>query len=65
MNKVFGQAVKHAKLTRNLNVSVFMKGFILLAIAAIVLHAVLFTTFMPVHNYFHPLRHSLMIIPCH
>jgi hypothetical protein len=34
-------------------------------IAGVVLHAVLFTTYPPVHDYFHELRHSLMAIACH
>ena len=59
------KAIKHVKLTQTLNVSTLMKGLIILAILGIVLHAVLFTTYAPVHDAFHELRHSLMIIPCH
>jgi hypothetical protein len=65
MKKVTKQAVKHIRLTQNLNLSLWMKALIVLLIVAIVLHAVLFTTYAPVHDYFHELRHSLMIIPCH
>lgn len=62
---VVKQARVHVRLTSTLTTSVFAKGFILLAITAVVLHAVLFTTYPPVHDYFHELRHSLMAIPCH
>ena len=59
------QAKKHVKLLRTLNLSVFTKGVTLLAIVGIVLYTVLFTTYPPVHDYFHELRHGLMVVPCH
>ena len=59
------KAIKHVKLTKTLNVSLFTKAIIILAIVAIVLHAVLFTTIPGLHDRFHELRHSLMVIPCH
>jgi len=62
---VFKQAAAHVKLTKTLHASVFAKAFLLLAIVAVVLYAVLFTTYPPVHDYFHNIRHSLMAIPCH
>jgi len=63
--KITNKAVKHIKLTNTLNVSLITKAVIILAIVAIVLHAVLFTTIPGIHDHFHELRHSLMIIPCH
>lgn len=62
---LYKQARSHIRLTRTLNATVFVKGAILLAIVGVVLHAVLFTTYPPVHDYFHELRHNLMAIPCH
>jgi hypothetical protein len=32
---------------------------------ALVLYTVLFTTYPPVHDFFHEIRHSLLLIPCH
>jgi hypothetical protein len=36
-----------------------------LAVVALVLWAVLFTNYPPLHDTFHELRHSLYVIPCH
>lgn len=63
--KVYTQAKKHIRLLQTLNLSVFTKGAVLLAITGIVLYTVLFTTYPPVHDYFHELRHGLMVVPCH
>ncbi len=62
---VFKQAHKHIKLTQRLHLTTTRKAVILLAIVGIVLYAVLFSTTPAVHDYFHELRHHLMIIPCH
>ena len=59
------QAKKHIRLTRSLQASATKKGLIILAILGITLYTVLFTTTPAVHDYFHELRHGLMIIPCH
>ncbi|MCF6312126.1 MAG: CbtB-domain containing protein [Verrucomicrobiales bacterium] len=59
------QAKRHAKLTLTLNISALSKAVILLAIVGIVLYTVLFSTYPAVHDFFHELRHSLMMIPCH
>lgn len=63
--RLYKQARSHVRLTRTLHLSVLLKGVILLAIFGVVLHAMLFTTYPPVHDYFHALRHNLMAIPCH
>lgn len=65
MQHVFKQTRKHILLTAKLNLSTFSKGIVLLAIAGIVLYSVLFSTTPAIHDFFHELRHSLMIIPCH
>ena len=65
MEPVFKYARKHIRLTRTLNLSTTRKAVVLLAIAGVVIYAVLFSTTPAVHDYFHELRHKLMIIPCH
>lgn len=65
MQPVFRQARKHVLLTAKLNLSTFSRGTILLAIVGFVLYSVLFSTTPATHDFFHELRHSLMIIPCH
>lgn len=59
------QAKQHARLTLTLNISVLSKAVILLTILGIVIYTVLFSTYPAVHDFFHELRHSLMMIPCH
>lgn len=61
----YKQAKKHINLMQTLNLTVLSKAAILLTITGIVLYAVLFTTYPPVHDYFHEMRHGLMMIPCH
>jgi hypothetical protein len=65
MPSVFTQAKRHARITRKLHVSVARKALILLSIIGVVLYTMFFTTTPVVHDYFHQLRHSLMMIPCH
>lgn len=65
MQSVFKQARKHVLLTAKLNLSTFLRGTILLTIVGFVLYSVLFSTTPAIHDFFHELRHSLMIIPCH
>lgn len=65
MQPVFRQARKHVLLTAKLNLSTCSRGIVLLAIVGVVLYSVLFSTTPAIHDFFHELRHSLMIIPCH
>ena len=51
--------------TVGISLSIFAQVSIVLAVVGLVLWAVLFTTYMPVHDFFHPLRHALYVIPCH
>ena len=55
----------HVKILNRLNLNIFYKSVIFLAIVGVVLYAVFFSTYAPVHDYFHGIRHGLMIIPCH
>lgn len=65
MDPLYKHARKHVRLTKTLNLSITRKAVILLAIVGIVLYVVLFSTTPTVHDFFHELRHKLMIIPCH
>lgn len=65
MSTIFNQARQHLRLTQRLNVSATKKAYIMLAIIGLVLYTVLFSATPAVHDYFHELRHGLMLIPCH
>ena len=61
----YRMAKTHIKILRKLNLTVYMKSLVFLFIVGIVLYTLLFSTYAPVHDYFHNLRHGLMLIPCH
>ena len=63
--KILKTAKRHVKLSQTLKLSVFTQGLVLLAIAGIVLYSIFFSTYPDIHDYFHELRHGLMMIPCH
>ncbi len=65
MNDVYRQAKRHIWITKRLHLSATRKALIVLAISGVALYTVLFTTTPAVHDHFHELRHSLMVIPCH
>lgn len=65
MPTIYTQARRHLRITRRMNISLLRKAFIMLAIVGVVLYTMFFTTTPFVHDYFHELRHSLMLIPCH
>ncbi|MBI3267557.1 MAG: CbtB-domain containing protein [Planctomycetes bacterium] len=56
---------RHIRLTRALNLTLKAQAVILFAIVGVVLYAVFFATTPAVHDFFHEIRHSMMIIPCH
>ncbi|MBI5367306.1 MAG: CbtB-domain containing protein [Planctomycetes bacterium] len=56
---------RHIRLTRTLHIDLKAQAFLLFAIVAVVLYAVFFSTTPAVHDFFHEIRHSMMIIPCH
>jgi cobalt transporter subunit CbtB len=41
------------------------QALVLVAVCTFVLYALLFTNVPTLHDFFHELRHSLGIIPCH
>jgi len=51
--------------TFGVTLNVFYQIAVVLAVVVIVVWAVLFTEYAPVHDFFHELRHSLYVIPCH
>ncbi|HYX39066.1 MAG TPA: hypothetical protein VE954_38670 [Oligoflexus sp.] len=65
MPTIYTQARRHLRITRRLKINVLHKSLITLAIVSIVLYTMFFTTTPLVHDYFHELRHGLMLIPCH
>lgn len=50
---------------KNIVVSYTAKLFLFFTLITVVLFTLLFTTYPPVHDFFHGVRHALMIIPCH
>ena len=65
MPSVYKQARTHMRMTQRLKLSITRKALIMLSIIGMVLYTMFFTTTPFVHDYFHELRHSLMMIPCH
>jgi hypothetical protein len=63
--KILKTAKRHIKLSQTLKLSAFTQSLVLLTIVGIVLYSVFFTSYQDVHDYFHELRHGLMMVPCH
>lgn len=51
--------------TRDIVVNKTMKVVVFMSLVSVVLFTMLMSTYPPVHDFFHGLRHALMIIPCH
>lgn len=51
--------------TKNVLLNTTIQVTIFLALVGVVLFTALFSTYPPIHDFFHGLRHALMIIPCH
>ena len=56
---------QHQSQTLTLTHHLFVQAAIVVVLVALVLWAVFFTNYPPVHDAFHELRHSLYIVPCH
>jgi hypothetical protein len=56
---------RHAHAGRTLHLGLLMQMLAFAAIVAVVLYTALFSTYPPVHDALHELRHSLYLIPCH
>ncbi len=59
---MFGTGFPEASTT---SIRVFTQIGLVLLVAAVVIWAVFFSTYPPVHDLFHELRHSLYVIACH
>lgn len=51
--------------TKNVLLNKVNQVFVFFTLTSVVLFTLLFTTYPPIHDFFHGLRHALMIIPCH
>ncbi len=51
--------------TKNVLLNKTQQIFIFFSLFSVVLFTALFATYPPIHDFFHGLRHALMIIPCH
>jgi len=56
---------EQSKQTLHVTLNMVVQIVLVLAVVAVVTWAVLFTNYPPVHDFFHELRHSLFVIPCH
>lgn len=50
---------KNVEITKVQQISIFF------TLCCIILFTMLFSTYPAIHDFFHGLRHALMIIPCH
>ncbi|MDP9347844.1 MAG: CbtB-domain containing protein [Gemmatimonadota bacterium] len=57
--------VTHEHVGRTLNFGLLAQGVAFVGIVAVVLYTAFFSTYPPVHDAMHTLRHSLYLIPCH
>ena len=62
---MFENVHKYTTQTFGLTLNAVVQMSIVLAVVAIVVWAMLFTNYAPVHDFFHELRHALYVIPCH
>lgn len=56
---------EYSTQTFGVTLNAFAQIAIVLVVVAVVAWAMFFTNYMPVHDFFHELRHSLYVIPCH
>lgn len=56
---------EYSKRTIGFTLNTVAQVSLVLLVVGIVLWAVLFAEYPPVHDVFHELRHSLYVIPCH
>jgi hypothetical protein len=63
--KMFQTIYQYSTQTFGITLNVFSQMIVVVAVVAVVVWAMLFTEYLPVHDAFHELRHSLYVIPCH
>ena len=62
---MFQTVNEYSTQTFGITLNVFSQIMVVLAVVAVVVWAALFSEYVPVHDFFHELRHSLYVIPCH
>lgn len=55
----------YLRLFAGANLNVALRLLLMATVLAVALYVILFSTTPAVHDFFHELRHSLMIVPCH
>ncbi|MCP4298689.1 MAG: CbtB-domain containing protein [Proteobacteria bacterium] len=53
------------KIFNKQKTSLITKSLFFTSVVTLSIYVVLFTTYPPIHDYFHEIRHALAIIPCH
>lgn len=56
---------EYSHKTFGITINGFVQVAVVLAVVALVVWAMFFTNYLPIHDFFHELRHSLYVIPCH
>jgi hypothetical protein len=56
---------EYSNQTFGITLNAFVQISLVLMVVAVVVWAVFFAEYPPVHDLFHELRHSLYVIPCH
>ena len=56
---------EYSTQTFGIALNAFIQITLFVAIVTLVVWAVLFSNYPPVHDFFHELRHALYVIPCH
>jgi len=56
---------EYSHQTIGITLNAAVQVLVVLAVVALVAWAILFTEYPPLHDFFHQLRHSLYVIPCH
>ncbi|MFB6344268.1 MAG: CbtB-domain containing protein [bacterium] len=59
------QSHSHDHATDNVFLNRASQVLIFFGLLSVVLFTLLLTTYAPVHDFFHGIRHALMIVPCH
>lgn len=56
---------EYSTQTFGITLNAFVQISVVLVVVAVVVWAVLFTSYPPLHDSFHELRHNLYVVPCH
>lgn len=56
---------EYSTQTFGITLNIFVQIAVVLLVVAVAAWAILFTEYPAAHDFFHQLRHSLYVIPCH